>query len=265
MYLNVSVPEHVHFICNICETANHLPLEAFGREQAWCVGCGSTSRMRGMVYALSLVMHGSPLSLPRFPPVPHLRGMGCSDWDGYAVPLARTCSFTNTFLHQEPFFDLMRGPEERAGFYDFVTCTDVLEHVPPPVQSAFDSLAGLVKPGGALIMSVPSFVGGGTHEHFPNAHLYKIIEFHGERLLVNRAIDGRLEVFDGLVFHGGDGDTLEMRLFGANDVREHLAVAGFSCIQELDAAVLDIGFYWPRQHWPILAEPIDSHIMIAWR
>ena len=47
-------------------------------------------------------------------------------------------------------------------------------------------------------------------------------------VLVNRRSDGTYEVFDNLVFHGGKGATLELRVFSESDLRQHLATAGFT-------------------------------------
>jgi hypothetical protein len=47
---------------------------------------------------------------------------------------------------------------------------------------------------------------------------------------VNRRRDGSLEVFENLVFHGGDGSTLEMRVFTEPSLRALLQQAGFGSV-----------------------------------
>ena len=42
---------------------------------------------------------------------------------------------------------------------------------------------------------------------------------------------GQLQVFEGLVFHGGEGSTLEMRCFSEAGLRESLLAAGFEYIR----------------------------------
>ncbi len=49
-------------------------------------------------------------------------------------------------------------------------------------------------------------------------------------MLLNRTADGRLETFDNLVFHGGPGSTLEMRVFSEQDLITNCRAAGFSQI-----------------------------------
>lgn len=48
--------------------------------------------------------------------------------------------------------DILKIPEETA--FDFVLCTEVLEHVPDPV-AALDKLSRLLVPGGVIIITVP--------------------------------------------------------------------------------------------------------------
>ena len=85
-----------------------------------------------------------------------------------------------------------------------------------------------------------------TVEHFPGLHDYEIFTFRGEKIIVNRGRDGRLQVYGNLVFHGGPGTTLEMRRFCETDVLNHLAEAGFENIKVYDQPQLSIGYYWPE-------------------
>jgi hypothetical protein len=55
-----------------------------------------------------------------------------------------------------------------------------------------------------------------------------VIELAGEHVLINRKKDRTLEIHDNLVFHGGIGATLEMRLFAQADLVRKLRGAGFS-------------------------------------
>ena len=72
-------------------------------------------------------------------------------------------SYQNTFLHRPPHFDLMNIDKVSFAPFDFVLCSDVLEHVPPPVDKAMRNLRRLVKPGGALILTVPYLEGDETY------------------------------------------------------------------------------------------------------
>jgi 2-polyprenyl-3-methyl-5-hydroxy-6-metoxy-1,4-benzoquinol methylase len=95
------------------------------------------------------------LQLCEFPRLKSVRGLGISDSEIYADRLTECFGYTNTFYHQEPAFDLSRPDETEFGKYDFVICSDVLEHVSLPVERSFESLVRLLKPFGVLIFTVP--------------------------------------------------------------------------------------------------------------
>ena len=65
-------------------------------------------------------------------------------------------------------------------------------------------------------------------EHFAGLHQTGIADIDGRPVLVNRSRDGGYEVFDELVFHGGQGSTLEMRVFSESDIRVRLTAAGLA-------------------------------------
>src|SRR5690606_28231993 len=59
--------------------------------------------------------------------------------------------------------------------------------------------------------------------------------------LHNRTADGREQVFRELVFHGGPGETLEMRVFSLPDLEQHFATAGFTDLTVFDRDVPECG------------------------
>ena len=124
--------ETIRFHCNVCSAANTKSYEQLDREKPSCDHCGSNVRFRWIVHAVSTNLLGPSLSLKRFPARRHIRGVGLSDWDGYAATLARCFTYTNTFFHTEPLLDISNIPNDRKGLYDFVIATEVLEHVVPP-------------------------------------------------------------------------------------------------------------------------------------
>lgn len=218
----------ISFRCNICGEAQQAPPAAFSREEPSCDSCGSTVRMRSIVHALSLELFGRSTALPDFPDRPDLVGVGMSDWPGYADPLAAKVSYENTFLHQPPRLDILDPPAERLGTLDFLISTDVFEHVLPPVQPAFDNARRLLKPTGVFVFSVPYNLEGSTTEHFPDLHDFQVEEVAaGEYVLRNTTRSGESQEFRDLVFHGGPGSTLEMRVFSLPDLLQHLDRAGF--------------------------------------
>ena len=216
------------FTCNVCGTSNESDADVEDRESATCVFCRSSMRFRAVVLVLSRALFGMDLQLGEFPRLKSLRGLGISDSEIYADRLAQRFGYINTFYHREPTFDLSRPDQTEFGKYDFVICSDVLEHIPFPVESSFEALARLLKPCGFLIVTVPYTLADQTIEHFPKLHVSGLAEMGGKPILVNRAEDGDYEVFDQLVFHGGIGSTLEMRVFCEADIRAKLKAAGFS-------------------------------------
>jgi SAM-dependent methyltransferase len=246
--------DQLSFTCNVCGTPVTCPVEQISREVASCPTCGSTVRMRSIVHLVSLAVLGRSVPLPDFPVDKSIVGLGLSDWPGYANRLAEKFSYTNTFFHEEPLLDITAPAPERRGSCDFVISTDVFEHVLVPVSRAFKGAYDLLKPGGHLIFTVPFTNDAETVEHFPEIHDFRVVQFGDEHVLVNRTADGRYTLHTGLVFHGGPGTTLEMRVFCRSDVERHLAEAGFTDIHVMEEAAPQWGILH-KHPWslPVLA------------
>jgi SAM-dependent methyltransferase len=171
--------------------------------------------------------------LKEFPRNRKIRGIGLSDWDRIANVLAKRFDYKNTFFHREPRLDIM-NPHSGAASYDFIIATEVFEHVPPPVQAAFDNLARMLKPDGFSIFSSPWNSEGGTEEHFPELFDWQVVKFRGDYVLLNRTQDGRLGAFENLVFHDGPGETLETRVFSKEGLLANCKAAGFDVAMAQD-------------------------------
>jgi SAM-dependent methyltransferase len=184
-------------------------------------------RLRAAVALLSRELFGIDLALPEFPEMKGIRGIGMSDPPELASRLALKFDYTNTFYHQAPFFDVTSHDPRDEGRIDFILSSEVMEHIPPPVDRGFDALCKLLKPDGLLLLTVPYNLGGKTREHFPDLHECALAAPGGRTVLVNRRRDGTLEVFDNLQFHGGHGSTLEIRVFTEESLRELLIQSGF--------------------------------------
>jgi hypothetical protein len=219
------------FTCNICGARNESTAGIVDRERATCLSCRSSMRFRSIVLVLSRTLFGMDLQLTDFPTLKSLRGLGISDSDTYSGRLEERFSYTNTFYHREPALDLSSPDQTEFGKYDFVICSEVLEHVPAPVDGAFNTLARLLKPAGVLILTAPYSLASETVEHFSNLRETGLVEIDGRMVLVNRSQDGKYEVFDQLTFHGGQGSTLEMRVFSEGDLRARLKSAGLSDVR----------------------------------
>jgi len=217
----------VRFVCNICSSANEISSEAeLHRDNPSCGGCGSNVRFRWTVHALSLALFGKSLPLTDFPEAPQVRGIGLSDEPLYANVLATKLNYVNTYLHQEPRFDLTDPACGESESLDFILATEVFEHIPPPVQPAFDNLARLLKPDGFVVFSTPWRPQGRTVEHFPNLYSWTVTQLEEKYVLVNKTRSNHFDVFDDLTFHGGMGHTLEMRLFSQPDLIQNFRRAG---------------------------------------
>jgi hypothetical protein len=211
--------------------------------------------MRSVIYALSKELHGKPLTLPDIPVDKAITGLGMSDWEGYSKRLEEKFSYVNTYYHAEPRLDIANVPGDAMGKNRFLISSDVFEHIPGfALDSAFRNARRLLQDDGVFIFTVPFEKTGETQEHFPRLHDFRIIETNGRRHLYNRTADGEEEIFDQLIFHGGEGMTLEMRMFSEPDLLRRLAIAGFSSMRVCSDQFPEFGIIWPMD-WavPIVA------------
>lgn len=258
-------PGLLHYRCNICGQPCRTRVVMLNREAPSCFHCGSNVRMRSLVEALSIALFGQSIALPDLPHRPDLKGIGMSCWDGYAIPLAQKLGYTNTYYHQEPFFDIRHPPSEWLGQLDFVISSDVFEHIEPPVAIAFAQARRLLKPGGVMIFTVPYVAevenpGGHTVEHFPNLHDYRVEQVGDRFVLHNTTRTGQVETFEDLVFHGGPGLNLEMRMFAETDLIAALNQAGFA-VDICRKPNFDRGIYWPHHgSLPMVARAVGEPI-----
>ncbi len=220
------------FVCNVCGSLNRSSEAKPDREAASCTECKSNVRIRGLLLAMSMELFGMELTLAEFPRVKSLRGIGTSDTNPYAVTLAEKFDYHNTFFDREPRFDIANPPTDELGRYDFVISSDVLEHVSPPVETAFRSVCELLKPNGLLFFTVPYSLQSSMTEHYPDLHQFGFAAVGADLVLVNRTRAGGIQVFEQPVFHAsGGGKSLELREFTEKDLKALLAGAGFREMQ----------------------------------
>ncbi|MDX1463056.1 MAG: glycosyltransferase [Marinirhabdus sp.] len=248
----------LYYRCNICGRSRRAPIDDLEREKPSC-NCGSTVRSRAIIHLLSTELFGQSVALPDFPLRPDIIGWGMSD-AGYPRLLSKKLGYTNTYYHQDPHFDISAPLDPKfEGTLDFLISTEVFEHIAPPVSLAFENAHRLLKPTGILIFTAPYTLLSETQEHFPELHQYEIIQHSDAKpILKNITLDGREQVFDNLVFHGGSGNTLEMRVFSENGLLSEFRKAGFD-VKICAEPYWDFGIYW-KDAWslPIVASPISQ-------
>jgi SAM-dependent methyltransferase len=229
------------FTCNICGQRGRPPEKGRNPEDSTCSRCGSNVRTRGLLRALSQELFGASLTLAAFPRIKSVRGIGIGDSEVYAQRLEEKLGYHNTFFHREPRLDIAHPPESEFGQYDFVISSEVFEHVVPPAEAAFQNVSKLLRPNGVFVFTVPYSLEESTIEHFPELHEYAIARLGGRHVLVNRTREGKTQVYENLVFHGGPGSTLEMRVFSECDLRRMLAGAGFGEVRIYGEACPEFG------------------------
>lgn len=243
----------ITFTCNVCGRRSTAAPERLDREISACK-CGSSVRFRSIVHVLSVALFGRSVTLPEFPYNKSITGIGLSDWEGYAEPLAQHLGYRNTWLHIEPGLDITRPPADLRGRLDFLISSEVFEHVPPPVSRAFTGAAALLKPGGWLVLTVPYALLPATVEHYPDMQEFATVRLGDQDRVVVLNCDGSLALDAKPLYHGGAGLTLEMRVFSEADILDHLANAGFVDVQIRCEDVPEFGIFH-RLPWslPILA------------
>lgn len=235
----------IPFTCNLCGTPNRGTLAQLERETPTCTHCGSNVRFRAMACLVTKEVLGRPAILSSLAPRKDITGIGMSDADAYAQRLTAAFDYVNTWYHTEPHLDITSIDERMVGRYDFIVSSDVFEHVAPPVSRAFVNARRMLKPGGRLVFTVPFNLEDDTHEHYPDLHDFSVAEVEGTWTLTNRTRDGSTQVFTDLVFHGGPGSTLEMRLFSRKALEREFLAAGFSRVRLANEPYLPFGIHWP--------------------
>jgi SAM-dependent methyltransferase len=233
------------FTCNVCGGGGYFDEASLANPEApSCGACLSNVRHRWLVRRLARELFGRSLALPHFPESKSITGLGLSDPPLLADGFGRSLNYLNTFYDSEPSFDI-RSDDSPIGNLDFLIASEIFEHVTPPVELAFKNAFRLLKPGGAMLLTTPWVWGGPNREHFPKLYQWAIEKEGGQRVLRNMREDGRTERFTNLVFHGGPGLTLEMRLFSRSGLEAGLRDAGFRNVEFEQGSFPDVGIVYP--------------------
>ena len=237
------------YICNI--TGKIFDLQESEKHREGGSRFGYNIRFRAICYILTKLFYGECKILHYLKENKQLKGIGMSD-TGWAQICSKKFNYVNTFYHTSPYLDIYN--EEHVNMYknlDFIISSDVFEHINPrpSVQIAFNNLYTMLKPGGYIIFSVP-FTYDEHIEHFPNLHKYEIKKENSEYVLHNTTIDNTVETFHNLCFHGGPGNTLEMRVFSHKSILSFLEKSGFVDIifHDIDEDMNKYGIFWENKH-----------------
>ena len=247
----------VEFVCNICGVANACEVSALGRESGQCRNCKSYSRLRSMVHALMQRHFPDCRALWNAPLTKRVKGVGCSDSQVYAKPLAQVFDYVNSHYDRAPQLDLTDIDWSRwePGSMDFITASDVLEHVEPPVGQALRGALKLLKPGGVFVLTVPTTPWDETIEHFSELEDWEVVREKGKKpVLVNRKANGEVERHTDLTFHGGEGMTLEFRRFSRKSLIAELENAGYDEIEVLEEDVSKHGILLSKHNCVVVAK-----------
>lgn len=247
---------YLNYQCNICGTQNSSEMSKLSREIPSCRKCGSTVRWRSIIHTLSSELFEQSLVLTDFPLNKNIKGVGMSDWDEYAVPLANKLDYTNTYNHQEPRLDITSIKESMKNTFDFVISSDVFEHVLYPVSRAFKNTSDILKENGVFIFTVPYTIEGDkTVEHFGQLNEFEIFKKDDKYIMRDILKTGEVRLFENLVFHGGPGSTLEMRVFTKQSLMKEFKQAGFNKVKIYSDPYLKYGIFYGDTSWvrPIVA------------
>jgi hypothetical protein len=218
------------FICSACFRPSFAANTNSGRESLNCFWCKSTARERAII----LEIHKCYLLMKVREPFRDVKILGVSDGYLTSTVLKKVYrkQYENYHYHLDPKLDITEVPAHLKGCADIISCSEVLEHVEPPIQKAFLGLYQLLRENGKLVLSVPHTDANGKHvEHFPIMTESRILSRESGLVLEGKGIDGELFEFSNLAFHGGIGATLEYRIFSKNSLKQNLEIAGFKSLK----------------------------------
>lgn len=215
------------FTCVVCGRMSRA--DSPGRESMQCHRCGATWRARAMVLGVLQSLGYSNTALKDAREDLSIRGLGTSDDIKIVKQLVNKFDYVNTYYHKGPKLDLTNVDPQWRECAQFVICSDVLEHVPPPTHSALEGLFSVVASGGAAIISIPYTTADATIEFYPELERYEV---EGNQVVWHDS-NGVRHIDDSPEFHGGAGQTLAFRVWSLAKFEEALLRVGFSQIERV--------------------------------
>ena len=209
--------------CIFCSARNFGKFEV-QRESMLCRKCRSTWRARATGLA---VQQGLGYEIQPFKSIPSdwsRIGLGISDDINLSVTLNSKFLYCNSYYDAFPYLDIRNVPAHAKDSFEFVTCSDVLEHIDTGITDAFKGLRSLVKLGGFVVASVPIDNQGRHSEFYLDLDKFEV-ESDGVHWINSK---GEPYIDPSPEFHGGRGQNLAFRKFSAASFDKSLLSAGFS-------------------------------------
>lgn len=234
------------YICNITNQKFIYDESQITRESPTINGYNS--RERCLIYCLIKKLNLKPNIFSKIQENKNIKGIGISDNNNLAQILYNKFNYTNTFFHKKPYLDIYNTKDIlHYTNLDFIICSEIFEHISPypGLFVAFNNLNKMLCKNGVLIFSCPYNLNE-HKEHFPTLYKYTLSNSDNQIVLNNTRIDGTEEKFTNLIFHGGDGSTLEMRQFSKQSIYNYLIDSGFYNItfHPVDEDMNKHGIFW---------------------
>ena len=222
--------------CVLCSSRNLGPVK-FERESSLCRVCKSTWRARAITLTIIVGLGLRPTVLKKLNSDWSRIGIGISDDVQVASRLSAKFSYSNTFFDGFPNLDIRNIPPIAKNSFEFVSCSDVLEHVDVNLDKAVRGLSKLIKPGGFAVLSVPIDQETEKVEFYPKLETFKVTN----GVVRWRNHEGRSFVDLEPEFHGGRGQNLAFRQFADKPFRDVILGNGFRTISNgVDAPELGV-------------------------
>lgn len=238
--------------CLICRFVQDFQIIDYenAREEIICVNCGSTWRERKLIYLILKIIGVHPEIFDKFQLDYSHRIIGIGDSFRVQSALGSKFNYVNTFLDRFPTIDIEEVPDDIEKF-DVVSCSDVLEHV-VNLEKSIIGLEKLVKKGGFVVISAPMIKAGVTIEHYPDLQNFRV---NADKSIIWK--DSKDEIFQdpSPIFHGGEGNVLEIRIISRSHLERLLINYGF-IISSSEAFDEGYGIFPLENDGFILAEKI---------
>ena len=211
--------------CVLCSARNYGKAR-FERESALCRGCSSTWRARAMALSITTSLGYEPKRLGEIHPDWSRVGLGISDDVELSSRLSTKFFYSNTFFDAFPNLDIREIPSIAHAAFEFVSCSDVLEHIDVDIKKAIRGISKLLKPSGFAVLSVPITHTAERVEFYPKLKTFNVIGETVEWVDQN----GKKFIDQFPEFHGGRGQNLAFRQFTDESFRKLVLDNGFASI-----------------------------------